>query len=163
MRPRTPALTPSRYPVRRPGPGSPGGPARTGAGWEPGSTDPEREVAVIGSADIREWRGQSVVDEKGRRIGTLESVYVETASDAPFFATVTVGVPTRKKLVFVPLDGAVVGPTYVRVAFARSQVKGAPSIGTDDVLPAEDEPAVFAHYALAYTPGSGGERRLARR
>ena len=32
-------------------------------------------------ADIREWRGQPVVDEKGRRIGTLESVYVETATD----------------------------------------------------------------------------------
>ncbi|MGW6918584.1 PRC-barrel domain-containing protein [Kitasatospora sp. NPDC054939] len=118
---------------------------------------------MIGSADIREWRGNAVLDEKGRKIGTLESVYVETASDEPCFATVTVGMPTRKRLVFVPLDGAVVGPAYVRVPFSRNQVKQAPSIGTDDVLPAADEPAVFAHYELAYVSGAGGERRLARR
>ncbi|MBP0449313.1 PRC-barrel domain-containing protein [Kitasatospora sp. RG8] len=118
---------------------------------------------MIGSADIREWRGHAVVDEKDRRIGTLESVYVETASDQPFFATVTVGLPSRHRLVFVPLDGAVLGPGYVRVAFPKSLVKEAPSIGTDDVLPAENEPEVFAHYKLDYAPGAGGERRLARR
>lgn len=118
---------------------------------------------VIAMADIREWRTHAVVDDKGRRIGSLESVYVETASDQPFFATVTVGLATRRRLVFVPLDGAVVGPGYVRVAFPKSQVKQAPSIGTDDVLPAGDEPAVFAHYDLPYATGAGGERRLARR
>ncbi|WP_405363059.1 PRC-barrel domain-containing protein [Kitasatospora sp. NBC_00085] len=118
---------------------------------------------MIGMADIREWRGQAVVDEKDHRIGTLESVYVETASDQPFFATVTVGLPTRHRLAFVPLDGAVVGPGYVRVAFPKSLVKQSPSIDPDDVLPAEDEPAVFAHYELAYETGAGGERRLARR
>jgi hypothetical protein len=31
------------------------------------------------------------------------------------------------------------------------------------VLAAEHEPAVFAHYELEYAPGTGGERRLARR
>jgi hypothetical protein len=30
-------------------------------------------------------------------------------------------------------------------------------------LPAGDEEAVFKHYGLAYQPGGGGERRLARR
>ncbi|WP_030234561.1 PRC-barrel domain-containing protein [Streptomyces sp. NRRL S-350] len=114
-------------------------------------------------ADIREWRGHAVVDEKSHRIGTLESVYVETASDAPFFATVAVGFAGRRRLVFVPLDGAVAGPDYVRVAYSKNQVKDAPAIGTDDVLPAEDEPAVFAHYAFPYETGAGGERRLARR
>ncbi|KJS54053.1 PRC-barrel domain-containing protein [Streptomyces rubellomurinus] len=114
-------------------------------------------------ADIREWRGQPVVDEKDRRIGTLESVYVETASDEPFFATVTVGVLTRRRLAFVPLLGAVAGPGYLRVAYPRNLVRQAPAIGTDDVLPAGDEPAVFAHYELPYATGAGGERRLARR
>ncbi|GAA2742001.1 PRC-barrel domain-containing protein [Kitasatospora cinereorecta] len=122
-----------------------------------------RGVAVIESADIREWRQHAVVDARGKKIGTLESVYVNTATDEPFFATVTVGLPTRRRLVFVPLDGAVVGPGYVRVAFDRGFVKGAPSIDIDGVLPAEREPEVFAHYQLEYTPGAGGERRLARR
>lgn len=113
--------------------------------------------------DIREWRGHDVVDKSGSRIGTLESVYVDTATDQPSFATVTVGMPTRHRLVFVPLAGATVGPRYLKVTYPKSQVKDAPSLGTDDVLPAEDEGAVFAHYELEYTPGAGGERRLARR
>ncbi|NSC20798.1 PRC-barrel domain containing protein [Streptomyces albus subsp. chlorinus] len=113
--------------------------------------------------DIREWRGHDVVDEGGNKIGTLESVYVDTATDRPSFATVTVGLPGRHRLVFVPLAGATVGPRYLKVKYPKSLVKDAPSIGTDDVLPAEDEAAVFAHYELEYAQGAGGERRLARR
>jgi hypothetical protein len=30
------------------------------------------------------------------------------------------------------------------------------------VTPADDEEAIFKQYGLAYQPGSGGERRLAR-
>ena len=79
------------------------------------------------------------------------------------FATVTVGMPTRRRLVFVPLDGATVGPGYLKVVHDKNLVKKAPSIDTDGVLPAEDEPGVFAHYELEYAPGAKGERRLARR
>jgi len=51
------------------------------------------------AADIREWRGHDVVDDSGHKIGTLESVYVDTSTDEPSFATVTVGLPTRHRLV----------------------------------------------------------------
>ncbi|GHE89256.1 PRC-barrel domain-containing protein [Streptomyces spiralis] len=115
------------------------------------------------AGDIREWRGHDVVDADGGKIGTLESVYVDTTTDEPFFATVTVGVPTRRRLAFVPLIGATVGPGYVKVAYTKKVVKQAPSIDTDGVLPATEEPSVFGHYELAYNPGAGGERRLARR
>ncbi|WP_371498377.1 PRC-barrel domain-containing protein [Kitasatospora sp. NBC_00374] len=115
------------------------------------------------AADIREWRGHHVVDVDGHKIGRLEAVYVDTATDLPSFATVTVGMPTRRRLVFVPLADALVGPGYLRVARSKNQVKNAPAIDTDGELPAEDEPAVFAHYELDYAPGGGGERRLARR
>ena len=115
------------------------------------------------AANIREWRGQDVVDAQGHKIGELEAVYVDTATDLPSFGTVTVGMPTRHRLVFVPIDHAIVGPGYVKVPYDRKQVKDAPSIGTDGALPAGDEEAVFKHYLLAYEPGAGGERRLARR
>jgi hypothetical protein len=42
-------------------------------------------------------------------------------------------------------------------------VKNAPWTGTDGELAAGDEEAIFKHYGLAYEPGAGGERRLARR
>jgi sporulation protein YlmC with PRC-barrel domain len=115
------------------------------------------------AGDIREWRGHDVVDRDGHKIGTLESVYVDTATDRAFFATVTVGMPTRRRLAFVPLSGATVGPGYVKVAYSKDVVKKAPSIETDGELPAAEEPGVFAYYELDYATGAGGERRLGRR
>lgn len=113
--------------------------------------------------DIREWRSCNVVDIDGNKIGTLESVYVDTTSDLAAFATVTVGMPSRRRLAFVPLAGASVGPGYLKVRHTKSQIKKAPSIDTDGELPVDDEAAIFAHYELAYVPGTSGERRLARR
>jgi hypothetical protein len=113
--------------------------------------------------DIREWRGHDVADPDGHKIGQLEAVYVDTASDLPAFATVRVGVPSRHRLVFVPLDRATVGPGYLKVCYEKTQVKHAPSIVTDGELPAADEEAIFRHYGLASEPGAGGARVLARR
>lgn len=113
--------------------------------------------------DIREWRGHDVVDAEKKKIGSLEAVYVDTATDAPAFATVTVGIPTKKRLIFVPLTDATVGPGYLKVGWDKQLVKDAPSIDTDGELPAEDEPQIFAHYGLPYKTGATGERRLARR
>ena len=115
------------------------------------------------AADIREWRGHDVVDADGDKIGELEAVYVDTGTDLPSFGTVKVGLPTRHRLVFVPLDRATVGPGYVKISFGKKQVKDAPSIDTDGELPAGDEEAIFKHYGLTYEPGGGGERRLGRR
>jgi len=118
---------------------------------------------VIQAADLREWRTCNVVDADGHKIGSLEAVYVDTSTDEPAAATVRVGMPTRHRLVFVPLDDVIVGPGYVKVNYAKSLVKGSPAIGTDDILPAADEEAVFRHYGLPYQVGSSGERQLARR
>jgi hypothetical protein len=115
------------------------------------------------AGDIREWRGHDVVDADGHKIGELEAVYVDTTTDLPSFGTVKVGMPTRHRLVFVPLNQAAVGPGYLRVSYDRKQVKGAPSISTDGELPSGDEEAVFRHYGLTYQPGAAGERCLARR
>jgi len=115
------------------------------------------------AADIREWRGHDVVDAEGHKIGELEAVYVNTVTDLPSFATVRIGIPTRHRLVFVPLGEATVGPGYLKVAYDKKQVKDAPSIDTDGELPADDEEAVFTHYGLTYQPGADGARLLGRR
>lgn len=113
--------------------------------------------------NIRDWRGRSVVDAGGDKVGELESVYVDTATDEPSFAGVKTGFIGRQRITFVPLAGATVAPGYVRVRADKKTIKKAPSIGTDGELLAEMEPDLFAHYGLSYEPGANGERRLARR
>lgn len=120
-------------------------------------------AVVFPAENIRDWRGKSVVDSGGGKIGSLEAVYVDTTTDEPAFCTVEVGLVGRKRLIFVPLSGATVAPGHVRVQVDKKAAKDAPSIDTDGELLATDEPNVFAHYGLSYNPGTGGERRLARR
>jgi PRC-barrel domain protein len=115
---------------------------------------------VFPAENIRDWRTKNVVDPDGSKIGTLESVYVDTTTDLPFFAAVTTGIIGRHKLTFVPLTNATVTPDAIRVTVSKDLTKNAPSIDTDGELSVEDEPAVFEHYSLPYTPGV---RRLARR
>jgi len=115
---------------------------------------------VFPAENIRDWRTQNVIDPEGSKIGTLESVYVDTATDQPFFAAVTTGMIGRHKLTFVPLTGATVGPDHLRVTVTKDLAKAAPSIDTDGELTVEQEPEVFEHYSLPYT---AGVRRLARR
>ncbi|MDJ1132044.1 PRC-barrel domain-containing protein [Streptomyces iconiensis] len=118
---------------------------------------------MIHAADVREWRSLDVIDTEGHKVGVLEAVYVDTATDEPAMATVRTGLPTRHRLIFVPLADAIAGPGYLKVTYAKALVKTAPSIGTDDVLPAGDEEAIFEHYGLPYEHGAAGERQLARR
>lgn len=118
---------------------------------------------MFDAEDLRQWRDQDVVDAQGSKIGSLEAIYFDTATDQPTFATVKVGIIGRHRLVFVPLTGATVSPNHVRVQADKDLVKDAPSIDTDGELTSAEEPAVFRHYGLAYTPGATGERRLGRR
>lgn len=113
--------------------------------------------------NIRDWRDHDVVDADGDKIGALESVYVDTATDEPAFAAIRVGMLGRRRLVFAPLAGATVAPGYLRIRSDKTQVRSAPAIDTDGELLAAAEPALFEHYGLAYQPGVSGERRLARR
>lgn len=113
--------------------------------------------------DIRDWRGRGVVDAAGSKIGSLEAVYFDTATEQPTFATVKVGVVGRHRLVFVPLFEAKVAPDHVRVTAGKKLVRHAPSIATDGELTAAEEAGVFQHYGLRYEPGASGERRLGRR
>jgi hypothetical protein len=118
---------------------------------------------VFEADDIRDWQGRSVVDRDGSKIGTLEGLYYDTASQQPTFASVQVGIVGRHRLTFVPLEGARVAPDHVRVLVDKKTVKDALTIETDGALSAAQEPELFAHYGYAYQPGAGGERRLGRR
>jgi sporulation protein YlmC with PRC-barrel domain len=112
--------------------------------------------------NIREWRGQDVVDPEGEKIGTLEDVYFDIDSTEPQFARVKTGM-LGKRLTFVPLADAVAGRDRLQVAFDKDRVKDAPSIEPDGELSEQDEADLYRFYGLDYAPSMTGGRRLARR
>ncbi len=117
----------------------------------------------IPAENIRDWRNHDVVDQAGDKIGSLEAVYFDTASDEPSWVSIQIGILNGKRLVFAPLVGAVVSPDWVKVQVLKKQVKDGPSIGLDGELTKDEEPAIFQHFGITYTPGAGGERLLGRR
>src|SRR4051794_18226806 len=116
----------------------------------------------IGVERLSDWRGRSVVDPDGEKVGTLEDVLYDGQSDTPAFASVKSG-RIGKHLTLVPLAGATVGRDYVRVAHAKAQIKDSPNFDTDAELTVEDEASAYAAYGLAYAPVGTDGRRLARR
>ena len=115
------------------------------------------------AANIRDWIGLPVVDETDDKVGTLESIYYDTATSEPAFGSVSTGMVGFQKLVFVPLVGATVTPKHLRTTFPKKLIKDSPSIPTDGELEADSEPVLYQHFGLEYRTGSGGERRLGRR
>ena len=120
-------------------------------------------MSQIPAENIRDWSGYDVVDAAGDKIGSLESVYFDTATDDAAFASIQIGIPGRRRLVFAPLDGAVVAPKHLKLHVDKKVVRDAPSIDTDGELGSEQEPGLYAHYGLAYAVGVNGARRLGRR
>ena len=114
--------------------------------------------------NITEWRGKSIVDRDGHKIGKLEDVYVDIETDEPVFGTVKEGTFGRH-LTFVPIAGLTIGPNGLQVTVSQEQVKDAPNIELEgDELSSADESVLYHHYELNYTaPATPSGRRLARR
>jgi len=111
--------------------------------------------------DIKDWRGQDVVDSQGEKLGKLEEVYYDTESDVPAFGAIKSGL-VGKHITLVPLAGATAGQSYIRVATAKDRFKDATSIDTDTELTSEAEAESYQHFGLEYRPMGAGARRLAK-
>ena len=85
----------------------------------------------------------------------------DTETDLPAFAAVKSGT-FGKKLTFVPLAGASVGRSFVRVTTPKDTFKKAPSFDPEVDLTLGDEEKIYAHYGIGYVPVGQEARRLAK-
>src|SRR5690242_16780000 len=106
---------------------------------------------IIPVENLADWRAQDVVDLDGEKLGSLEHVFYDAEVDGPAFAAVKTGT-IGKRLTLVPLRGAKVGRTYLRVAGGKAGFKDAPSFPTDAELSAEDEERVYSYFKFEYAP-----------
>ncbi len=119
-------------------------------------------VTTIAVEDLKDWRGEDVLDPHSEKLGKLDEVYYDVETDRPAFAAIRSGT-LSKHLTLVPLDGATVSRDYLRVSTDKDRFKSAPSYGTDIELSADDEAKAYEFFGLPYAPGGlGSARRLAR-
>jgi hypothetical protein len=119
-------------------------------------------MTIFAAENVRDWRGNPVIDPSGAKLGELEAVYVDTAAAEPAFATVKIGMIGRHRLVFAPLVGAAVRPDASRVLFDRKLVGEGPSIDTDGGRAAEanrrcSSITAYLCRTTGYASSSGGE------
>jgi uncharacterized protein DUF2382/PRC-barrel domain protein len=101
-----------------------------------------------------DWRGRTVVDRAGEKIGTLRDIYLDEG-ERPHWGSVHTGL-FGLRATLVPLDEAREQDDVLQLPFDQQQVTGAPSLDPDVRLTAEEEEALYRHYGLAM---SSPERR----
>jgi hypothetical protein len=105
-----------------------------------------------------------VLDGLGERLGHLVALYTDAETDAETDAVAFAGVAMvrrgRRRVVFAPLDGAVISQHAITLRCGKQLVRRAPSVQAGRPLPADAEPALFAHYEMLFTPATTAGRRL---
>ena len=100
--------------------------------------------------EVLQWRGETVFDSSGSKIGKIEEIYLDTETDRPEWAQVKLGGLTGGSA-FMPLQGVTGRSGKITAPFAQDQVKGAPSPSKDGELSQQDEAALYAHYGVDYS------------
>jgi uncharacterized protein (TIGR02271 family) len=103
---------------------------------------------------VLSWRGQTLLDSDGDKIGTIEEIYLDAGTDEPEWAVVKTGLFGNKSS-FVPISEANPSGDGVRVAFDKATVKDAPNVDPDGRLSQQEERELYAHYRREYSEFSG--------
>jgi hypothetical protein len=92
------------------------------------------------------WRGRTVRDRDGEKVGTLGDLYLEGEHDRPAYAGVKTGL-FRLGESIVPLDGAYENDDGdVCVPYTLEVIKGAPHVDPDVALDEDEESRLHEHY-----------------
>src|SRR3954449_12989638 len=99
--------------------------------------------------DYSAWTGRDVLTADGDRVGAIEVIFLDEATDAPEW--VLVRVDDGDGSVVIPLAGASVEEQAIRVEPARERIAAAPRMGVEATLSVADERRLYEHYGLAYS------------
>ncbi|MDT9683161.1 PRC-barrel domain-containing protein [Streptomyces sp. TRM76323] len=109
--------------------------------------------------------GRKVFDRDGRKVGTVDEVYLDDATGVPEWAAVRRGLFGRDA--FVPLEPSELADDGLHVPYEKALIKDAPGFGVGRHLSPEQELQLYRHYGLALpaapspgrhsgTPADGG-------
>ncbi len=101
------------------------------------------------------WRGSTVRDRDGDKIGTLKELYLDQ-DDRPAWGAVDTGLFGLRQS-FVPLTDATAVDDDVQVPFDKDHVKSAPNVDPDAQLSEDEERRLYRHYELRSAAEEDGE------
>src|SRR5215213_4499041 len=93
------------------------------------------------------WRGRTVLDHDGRKVGRLEEIYLDRDTDRPAWAALHTGLFGLRRT-FVPLTGARLTGDDVQLPWPEELIKKAPNADPDVTLSEEEEDRLYSHYSL---------------
>ena len=97
--------------------------------------------------------GWTVLDGRGRWIGTVQRVHLNHTTGRPEWITVRVGrwVTTRQ---VAPLAGSTLWCRALRLPYDRSAIRHAPPIMNADQMNVDEQFALYSHYLQSVAPSS---------
>jgi len=99
--------------------------------------------------DYSAWTGRDVLAPDGDRLGAVELIFLDEATDRPEWVLVRLeGAETAS---FVPLAGASVEEDAIRVEQDRERIAAAPVLEVEDTLTVTECRRLYDHYGLAYS------------
>jgi uncharacterized protein (TIGR02271 family) len=100
--------------------------------------------------DTLTWRGQTLYDADGDKIGSIEEIYLDAETNEPEWALVNTGLFGTKHT-FVPLKEATAASGGARVPYDKAKIKDAPKMDASGELSQSDEAQLYEYYGLGYT------------
>jgi hypothetical protein len=99
-----------------------------------------------------DWRGRTVTDRDGEKIGTLKDIYLDER-ERPSWGSVSTGLfGTRETL--IPLGEARLDEDRLQLPFDGQHIKDAPNLDPDVQLTPEEEEHLYRHYEQPREEGS---------
>jgi len=99
--------------------------------------------------DFTAWSGRDVLARDGDRLGAVDVIFLDEATDRPEWVLVRLDGDDEDS--FVPLAGATVEERTIRVEQDRERVAAAPRFDVEDTLTVAEERRLYEHYGLAYS------------
>jgi sporulation protein YlmC with PRC-barrel domain len=93
------------------------------------------------------WRGRTVVDRDGEKLGKLGDLYLDEETNRPAYGGVRTGLLGRHESI-VPLEGIVERGDDLVVPHDAERVRSAPAIDPDAALAEDEQERLTRHYGI---------------
>lgn len=121
-----------------------------GMGTQTAAPGTRRRMAHLDIDTVLGWRGRTVRDAEGEKVGKLGDVFLDRETDQPAWAGVRTGLFGHRES-YIPLEQ--IGEDEdgdLRVPYPTQLIKDAPQIDPEIALTEDEERALYTHYGREY-------------